>query len=130
MAVKYKLFAKPVEKRKLPKDPFSLFHCSSCIPMNYSPPLQPLPISYARFFTQAPLSTLQDSIFCVRRLTRSTLVGLAEHEELGLVVDGEHTSTGNTTEDVSTGTLEERLDTLSGDDLPGSIESTIVFDSL
>lgn len=41
------------------------------------------------------------------RLTRSTLEFLAEHEELSLVVDGEHTSTGDTTEDVGTGTLEQ-----------------------
>lgn len=46
-------------------------------------------------------------------LTGTTLVGLAEHEELDLVVDGQHTSTGDTTEDVGTGTLEERADTLS-----------------
>jgi len=40
-------------------------------------------------------------------LARATLEGLAEHEELGLVVDGKHTSTSDTTEDVGTGTLEE-----------------------
>jgi len=39
-----------------------------------------------------------------------------------LIVDGEHTSTGDTTEDVGTSTLEERLDTLSGDDLVESIQ--------
>lgn len=33
--------------------------------------------------------------------------GLAKEDQLDLVVDGEHTSTGDTTEDVSTGTLEE-----------------------
>jgi hypothetical protein len=55
---------------------------------------------------------------------------LAEHDELGLVVDGEHTSTGNTTEDVGTSTLEERLHTLSGDDLATSIEGRRVLDGL
>ena len=65
-----------------------------------------------------------------RRLTRSTLELLAEHDELHLVVDGEHTGTGNTTENVGASTLEERLDTLSGDDLAGSIEGTLVLDGL
>jgi hypothetical protein len=55
---------------------------------------------------------------------------LTEEEELGLVVDGQDTGTGNTTEDVSTGTLEERLDTLLGDDLAGSIHGGLVLDGL
>lgn len=55
---------------------------------------------------------------------------LAEKEHLGLVVDGQDTSTGNTTEDVSTGTLEEGLDTLLGDDLAGSIHGGGVLDGL
>ena len=55
---------------------------------------------------------------------------LAEEEELGLVVDGQDTSTGNTTEDVGTGTLEERLDTLLGDDLAGSVHGGGVLDGL
>jgi len=65
-----------------------------------------------------------------RRLTRSTLELLAEHEELGLVVDGQDTGTGNTTENVGTSTLEERADTLSGDDLAGSIHGSLVLDGL
>jgi hypothetical protein len=65
-----------------------------------------------------------------RRLTRSTLELLAEHEELGLVVDGQDTGTGNTTEDVGTSTLEERLDTLGGDNLAGSVHGTLVLDGL
>ena len=64
------------------------------------------------------------------RLARATLELLAEHEELDLVVDGEHTSTGDTTEDVGTGTLEERLDTLLGDDLLASVEGRLVLDGL
>jgi hypothetical protein len=65
-----------------------------------------------------------------RRLTGSTLELLAEHEELGLVVDGQDTGTGNTTENVGTSTLEERLDTLGGDDLAGSIHGSVVLDGL
>jgi hypothetical protein len=55
---------------------------------------------------------------------------LSEHEELHLVVDGQDTGSGNTTEDVGTGTLEERLDTLLGDDLAGGIERGLVLDGL
>jgi hypothetical protein len=66
----------------------------------------------------------------VRRLTRSTCELLAEEDELSPVVDGEHTSTGNTTEDVGTGTLEERSDTLGGDDLAGGIHGRLVLDGL
>jgi hypothetical protein len=55
---------------------------------------------------------------------------LAEHQELGLVVDGEHTGTSDTTENVSTSTLEERLDALGGNDLAGGIEGRLVLDGL
>ena len=65
-----------------------------------------------------------------RRLTGSTLVLLAEDDELGLVVDGQDTGTGNTTEDVGSGTLEERLDTLLGDDLATSVDGRLVLDGL
>ena len=65
------------------------------------------------------------------RLVRMRLLeGLAEHEELGLVVDGQDTGTGNTTEDVGSGTLEERLDTLLGDDLATSVDGRLVLDGL
>jgi hypothetical protein len=47
-----------------------------------------------------------------------------------LIVDGQHTSTGDTTENVGTSTLEERLHTLLGNDLTGSIHRRLVFDSL
>ena len=63
-------------------------------------------------------------------LTRSTLEGLAEEQKLDLIVDGEHTSSGNTTENVGTGTLEQRPDTFSGNDLATSIERRLVLDSL
>jgi hypothetical protein len=65
-----------------------------------------------------------------RRLAGTALEGLSEEEKLDLVVDGQHTSTGDTTENVGTSTLEERLDTLSGDDLATSIEGTLVLDGL
>lgn len=64
------------------------------------------------------------------RLTGSTLELLAEHDELNLVVDGQHTGTGNTTEDVGTSTLEERLNTLGSDDLAGSVGGRLVLDGL
>lgn len=55
---------------------------------------------------------------------------LAEEDELDLVVDGQDTSTSDTTEDVSTSTLEERLRALLGDDLAGSVEGRVVLDGL
>lgn len=67
---------------------------------------------------------------CQRHLARATLEGLAEEQDLELVVDGQDTSTGNTTENVGTGTLEERLDTLLGDDLLASVEGRLVLDGL
>ena len=63
-------------------------------------------------------------------LTRSTLEGFAEHDELDLVVDGQYTGTGNTTEDVSTSSLEEGLHTLSGNDGPEGMEGRVIFDGL
>ena len=65
------------------------------------------------------------------RLVRMRLLeGLAEHEELGLVVDGQDTGTGNTTEDVGTSTLAEGLDALAGDDLATSVDGRLVLDGL
>jgi hypothetical protein len=55
---------------------------------------------------------------------------LSEEEELSLVVDGQDTSTSDTTEDVSTSTLEERLGTLLGDNLAGGIHGRAVLDGL
>ncbi len=66
----------------------------------------------------------------VRCLAGTTLEGLSEHKHLELVVDGEHTSTGDTTQNVSAGTLEERLDTLLGDDLAEGVERALVLDGL
>ena len=58
------------------------------------------------------------------------LEGLSEDKELHLVVDGQDTGTGNTTEDVGTSTLEERLDSLLGDDLASGIHGSLVLDGL
>lgn len=55
-------------------------------------------------------------------------VDLSEHELLHLVVEGQDTGTGNTSEDVGTGTLEERPDTLLGDNLGSSVEHGLVVD--
>lgn len=65
-----------------------------------------------------------------RHLAGTTLELLAEEDELDLVVDGQDTSAGNTTEDVGTSTLEEGLDALLGDDLLGGIERRLVLDGL
>jgi len=63
-------------------------------------------------------------------LAGAALEGLAEHDDLELIVDREHTGTGDTTENVGTGTLEERLDTLLGDDLLEGIHGALVLDGL
>lgn len=63
-----------------------------------------------------------------RRLSRATRVDLAEHELLELVVEREDTSTGDTSEDVGAGTLEERLDALLGNDLAGGVHHVLVVD--
>jgi len=63
-------------------------------------------------------------------LAGSTLEGLAKHEKLYLIVDGQHTGTSNTTENIGTSTLEERSDTLSSEDLASCIHGALVFDSL
>lgn len=77
------------------------------------------------------LAATSTAIELSTRLVRKRLLeGLAEHEELSLVVDGQDTSTGNTTEDVGTSTLEERLDTLLGDNLATSVDGGLVLDGL
>jgi len=53
-------------------------------------------------------------------------VDLAEHDLLKLVVEGQHTSTSNTTENVGSSTLEEGLGTLLGNDLRAGIEHGLV----
>lgn len=65
-----------------------------------------------------------------KRLAGSTLEGLSEEEELELIVDGQHTSTGDTTQDVGASTLEQRLNTLLGDNLLEGIEGRLVLDGL
>lgn len=67
---------------------------------------------------------------CEGYLTRATLEGLSEEKDLELIVDGQDTGSGNTTENVGTSTLEERLDALLGDDLASSVYGTVVLDGL
>jgi hypothetical protein len=108
-----------------------------------SPPIQLLPgILSTRYFTQIdvlkppmPLRTMNamnDSLLNERvwttQSTRSTRVNLAEHNLLELVVKRQDTSTGDTTKDVGTSTLEERLVTLAGDDLAVAVEHGLVVD--
>ena|SRR6188768_1976593 len=59
----------------------------------------------------------------------TTGVDLAEHDLLELVVERQHTGTSNTTEDVSTSTLEERLHALLGNDLRASVEHGLVVNT-
>ena len=54
------------------------------------------------------------------------LVDLAEHNLLELVVTRNGTSSSNTTENVGTGTLEERVHTLLGNDRRGSVKHALV----
>jgi len=49
---------------------------------------------------------------------------------LELIETREHTSSSNTTENVSTSTVEERGDAFLGDDLSGTIQRALVLDSL
>jgi len=55
---------------------------------------------------------------------------LTEEDNLQLVVHGDNTSTGNTSQDVSTATLEQGSNTLSGNNLLETVESTVVLNSL
>lgn len=82
------------------------------------------PSSYARRQFYIPFPSNDSNL--INRL----LELLSEEEELGLVVDGQDTSTSDTTEDVSTSTLEERLGTLLGDNLAGGIHGRAVLDGL
>lgn len=63
-------------------------------------------------------------------IVQRLLERLAEHEQLHLIVDGEHTGTGHTTEDVGTSTLKERPGTFGRDDLSAGIEGRLVLDGL
>lgn len=55
---------------------------------------------------------------------------LSEEELLELIVHGEDSGSGDTTEDVGSGTLEERGDTLGLDDLPAAVDHAVVVDLL
>jgi hypothetical protein len=65
-----------------------------------------------------------------RRLAGATLELLSEENELHLIVDGQDTGTGDTTENVGTSSLEERAGTLNSDDLTEGIEGRLVLDGL
>jgi hypothetical protein len=54
-------------------------------------------------------------------LSGTTLELLSEEDELDLIIDGQHTGTGNTTENVGSSTLEEGTDTFNSDNLLESI---------
>jgi len=58
----------------------------------------------------------------MENLTGSTSEFLAEEEQLDLIVQGEDTSTGDTTENVGTCTLEQGADTFLSDDLVEGLE--------
>lgn len=56
-------------------------------------------------------------ILMTRNLSGTARELLSEEQELNLVVHGQDSSTCNSTEDVGTGSLEERLHTLLGNNL-------------
>jgi len=60
-----------------------------------------------------------ENVICLTGTSRELL---SEHDQLNLIIDGEHTGTSYTTEDVGTSSLEERLGSLSGNNLLESIE--------
>ncbi len=106
-----------------------------CLPTEGPPLPVPLDCVLVQGLTQLETCCVVPCVCCrrsrrARRLAGTALEGLAEHEKLNLVIDGQNTSTGNTTEDVSTGTLEEGSDTLSSHDLGGGIEGALVLDGL
>lgn len=58
--------------------------------------------------------------------TPTSGVDLAEHDLLDFVIEGQHTSASDTTEDVSTSTLEKGFGTLLSNDLGTGIEHRLV----
>jgi hypothetical protein len=77
------------------------------------------------------LKSRQDRVeLLLRHLARATLELLSEEDELDLIVDGQDTGTGDTTENVGTSSLEQRLGTLSGNNLIESIQGRLVLDGL
>ena len=83
------------------------------------------PLPSSQIFSSTP-STSPNASFYLTGLFE----GFAEEEQLDLVVEREHTGSGNTTQDVGTGTLEERLDTLGLDDGVEGVERGSVLDGL
>lgn len=64
------------------------------------------------------------------QLAPTGTVLLSEYDDLKLVVTSKHTSTGNGTEYVGTGTLEERLGTLVLQYLGEGIKRALVLNGL
>ena len=62
--------------------------------------------------------------------TRAPLELLAEHEQLGLIVDGQNTSSCNPAQNVGAGPLEQRPDSLLSNDLSASVDRGLVLDGL
>lgn len=62
-------------------------------------------------------------------MSLNNLVLLTEHPDLEEIITRQDTSTGNSTEDVSTSTLEERLSTFLGNNLTESVERRVILDS-
>ena len=73
---------------------------------NFPPRTANLSLDGAQHLTANVIHLCLNARSFVVHLTRSTLEGLAEHEQLDLVVDRKYTSTSDTTEDIGTGTLE------------------------
>lgn len=106
-----------------PRSTIPAFDARLYAPEDPSPPFpQTNPSSHAR--SSFPTSNTN----CLSQFGLLEL--LAEQEELNLIVDREHTSTSHTTEDVSAGTLEERVRALGLGDLFGSIPRGLVFNGL
>jgi hypothetical protein len=77
------------------------------------------------------LSCFQENAnLCCYTLTRSSAELLSKEDQLNLIVDGKNTSTSNTTKNVSSSSLEERLDTFSCNNLVESIERRAILDGL
>lgn len=81
---------------------------------------------YRIVYPDPPCTSQRQIILRLRRNTHR--VDLSEHELLELVVERQDTGSGDTSENVGSGTLEERLDTLLGDDLRTGINHRLVVD--
>ena len=69
-------------------------------------------------------------VLALEHLPGTALEGLAKEENLELIVDRQHTSTSDATQDIGTSALEERHDALLLDDLGPGVDRALVLDSL